>query len=181
MTKALGTPAFMPPEVMVEEPKYNKSVDIFSYGVLMIHVFSGKWPVPQIGQIRTEGSCLIPVSEAKRRQSFLQAIGSDHPLMHLIHKCINNNPKMRANTSEIVDQLADMIKQHPIPFTNQLDMIEYISRLEERNDALERENSKDKGCRRSRSEVDPKMDTHQNKKKAFKIKNLFSSKQKVLS
>ena len=140
MTKAPGTPAFMPPEVMIEEPKYNKSVDIFSYGVLMIHVFSGKWPVPQIGQIRTEGSRLIPVSEAERRQSFLQAIGNDHPLMHLIHKCINNNPKMRANTSEIVDQLADMIKQHPIPFTNQLDMIEYISRLEERNDALEREN-----------------------------------------
>ena len=140
MTKAPGTPAFMPPEVMVEEPKYNTSVDIFSYGVLMIHVFSGKWPVPQSSQIRTEGSRLIPVSEAERRQPFLQMIGSDHPLMPLIHRCINNNPKMRANTYEIIDQLARMVEQYPIPFNNQLEMMEYISQLEARNEELEREN-----------------------------------------
>ena len=46
---------------------------------------------------------------------------------------------------------------------------------------IQENDSKDKGHRRSRSEVDPKMDTHQNKKKAFKIKHLFSPKHKVLS
>ena len=140
LTKAPGTPAFMPPEVMIAKPSYDTSVDIFSYGILMIHVLSGKWPEPQIGPNRTEGSHLIPVSEAERRGPFLEAIGGDHPLMDIILKCIYNNPEMRAQTSEIVDRLTDMVEQHPISFKNQLDMMEYIRRLEGKNAALEREN-----------------------------------------
>ena len=140
LTKAPGTPAFMPPEVMVAEPKYDTSVDVFSYGILMIHTLSGKMPIPQIESVRTEGDDLIAVSEAERRESFLEVIGKDHLLMELILKCIHNNPGKRINTSEIVSQLADMVKQHPIQFTCQLDMIEYISQLEKQSESLEREN-----------------------------------------
>ena len=35
MTQTPGTPAYMPPEVMVAKPKYNTSVDEFSYGCLL--------------------------------------------------------------------------------------------------------------------------------------------------
>ena len=140
LTKAPGTPAFMPPEVMVADPKYDTSVDVFSYGILMIHTMSGKMPIPQIESVRTEGDDLIAVSEAERRGSFLEVIGNDHPLMELILKCIHNNPGKRTNTSEIVSQLADMVEQHPIQFTSQLDMIEYISQLEKQSESLEREN-----------------------------------------
>lgn len=43
--------------------------------------------------------------------------------------------------------------------------------------------NKGKGHNRSRTEskVDPKVDTHPNKKKAFKLKNPFSSKSKVFT
>ena len=92
MTQTPGTPAFMPPEVMIARPKYNKSIDVFSFGVMMIHMFSGKWPEPQIGPTRTEAGRLIPVSEAERRDEFLQIIGSEHPLMELIHSCVHNDP-----------------------------------------------------------------------------------------
>ena len=51
MTQTPGTPAYMPPEVMIANPKYDTSVDEFSYGILMIHMFSGKWPEPQIGLV----------------------------------------------------------------------------------------------------------------------------------
>jgi serine/threonine protein kinase len=140
LTKAPGTPAFMPPEAMIADPKYDTSIDIFSYGILMIHTLSGQIPVPQIESIRTEGDRLIPVSEAERREPFLEVIGKDHPLMDLILKCIHNNPEMRANTVDIVDRLADTVELHPISFTNQLDMIEYISRLEEETEGMERKN-----------------------------------------
>ena len=139
LTKAPGTPAFMPPEVMVANPKYDTSVDVFSYGILMIHILSGQMPIPHVESVRTEGDCLIPVSEAERRESFLEAIGKDHPLMELILKCIHNNPAMRTNTSEMVSQLADMMEQNPTQFTNQLDMTEYIDRLEEQSEELKRE------------------------------------------
>ena len=84
MTQIPGIPAYMPPEVMVANPKYDTSVDIFSYGIMMIHVFNGRWLEPQVGQIHTElDGRMTPVSEAERREVFLQAIGNDH-LMDLI-------------------------------------------------------------------------------------------------
>ena len=78
LTQTPGTPAYMPPEVMVANPRYNTSVDEFSYGILMIHIFSHKWPEPQIGQVHTEsGGVMIPVSEAERCMEFLLAVGND--------------------------------------------------------------------------------------------------------
>lgn len=125
MTQVPGTPAFMPPEVMVAKPKYDTSVDVFSYGIMMIHVLSGKWPEPQIGPSCTKDGRLIPVSEAERREQHLIAIGYDHPLMNLVRKCIENDPPMRAHSSEIANQLEIMVKKHPA-FINQLSMLDYI-------------------------------------------------------
>ena len=126
MTQTPGTPAYMPPEVMVANPKYDTSVDEFSYGIMMIHVFSGRWPEPQVGQTRIEADRLIPVTEAERREMFLRTIANDHPLMDLILKCINNDPRRRAHVSEIVERLAEMMLQFPASFTNRLEMLRQI-------------------------------------------------------
>ena len=135
MTQTPGTPAYMPPEVMVANPKYDTSVDEFSYGIMMIHMFSGQWPEPQVGQIRPEpDGTMTPVSEAERREVFLRAIGNDHPLMDLILKCIHNYPKSRAHASEIVGRLAEMVLQFPASFANRLD------EALRQNEALAKEN-----------------------------------------
>ena len=127
MTQTPGTPAYMPPEVMVANPKYDTSVDEFSYGIMMIHMFSGQWPEPQIGPIHAEpDGRMTPVAEAERREVFLRAIGNDHPLMDLILKCIHNYPKSRAHTSEIVGRLAEMVLQFPASFANRLEMLRQI-------------------------------------------------------
>ena len=139
MTQTPGTPAYMPPEVMIANPKYDTSVDEFSYGILMIHMFSGRWPEPQVGPIRTEPGRLIPVSEAERREVFLQAIGNDHPLMDLILKCIDNHPQIRAHTSEIVERLAEMVLQFPASFANRLEMLRQIEHQEEEKQTLRSE------------------------------------------
>ena len=141
MTQTPGTPAYMPPEVMIANPKYDTSVDEFSYGILMIHMFSGRWPEPQIGQIHTElDGRMIPVSEAERREVFLQAIGKDHPLMDLILKCIHNHPQARAHASEIVKRLADVVLHFPASFSNQLDeALRQIERVTKENRDLRRE------------------------------------------
>ena len=74
MTQTPGTPSYMPPEVMVANPKYDTSIDVFSYGILMIHILSGRWPDPQVGANRTDHGKLTPVSEANRRKIFLELI-----------------------------------------------------------------------------------------------------------
>ena len=136
MTQTPGTPAYMPPEVMIANPKYDTSVDQFSYGIMMIHMFSGRWPEPQVGQTRFEDDQLIPVTEAERREVFLEAIGNDHPLMDLILKCINNDPRRRADASEIVERLSAMKLQFPSFFANRLEMLRQIEQQEEEKRAL---------------------------------------------
>ena len=139
MTQTPGTPAYMPPEVMIANPKYNTSIDEFSYGILMIHMFSGRWPEPQVGQNRTEPGRLIPVTEAERREVFLRAIGNDHPLMDLILKCIDNHPQTRAHASEIVERLAEMVLQFPASFANRLEMLRQIEHLQDEKQTLRSE------------------------------------------
>lgn len=113
MTQAPGTPAYMPPEVMIANPEYDTSIDTFSFGILMIHVFCGEWPEPQIGQIRIEADLMVPVSEAERRAVFLQLLDSDHPLLPLILQCISNCPQQRPSACEIVDSLRKMVEIYP--------------------------------------------------------------------
>ena len=80
----------MPPEVMVANPRYDASVDEFSCGILMIHMFSHQWPEPQIGQVCTEpNGGMIPVSEVERREEFLLAVGNDHPLLNGSHSQVH--------------------------------------------------------------------------------------------
>ena len=123
MTQIPGTPAYMPPEAMLANPRYDSSVDVFSLGVMMIHVYCGKWPEPQVGQIRMEDGRMIPVSEAERRSVFLDEIGRGHSLMGIILQCINNDPQLRPSTDDIVKQLAKMANKFGSDFSKQLDIL----------------------------------------------------------
>ena len=151
MTQTPGTPAYMPPEVMVANPKYDTRVDEFSYGILMIHIFSGKWPEPQVGPSRIEHGRLIPVTEAERRAIFFQVIENDHPLMDLIRKCVNNDPQLRPHASEIVKQLAEMVLQFPASFASRLEILKRIEAVEEEKRVLIEEGErKDKTIEKQR-------------------------------
>ena len=134
MTQTPGTPAYMPPEVMIANPKYDMSIDVFSFGVLLIHIFSGKWPEPELGpnQIDQETDRLVPVSEAEQRETLLKSIGHDHPLMDLILKCIDNNPKNRPPSSNVVESIKEMMSMYSsASFPNRLDMLACIEEYEE--------------------------------------------------
>ena len=123
MTRIPGTPAYMPPEAMLANPSYDASVDMFSLGIMMIHVYCGKWPEPQVGQIRMEGSKMIPISEAERRGMFLDEIGQGHSLMGVILQCINNDPQLRPSIDDVVKQLAKMANKFGSDFSKQLDKL----------------------------------------------------------
>lgn len=129
MTQNPGTLAFMPPEVLVANPKYDRSIDVFSYGILIIHMLSCKWPEPQLPQVKYEGEKLIPLTEAERREELLQIIGNDHPLMELIHRCIHNHAKQRACSNEIMKKMELLVSQFPPTFANRLEMCRYIDSI----------------------------------------------------
>ncbi|XP_064384366.1 probable serine/threonine-protein kinase drkC [Halichondria panicea] len=142
MTETPGTPAYMPPEVMVANPYYNTSVDVFSFGIMMIHTFTAEWPLPSIGPTRidpTNPNGLIPVTEAERREEFLQKISPDHPLMDLIMRCLSNNPQQRPRAAEIVGRMVGVVLEHPPSFENRVEMLQRVSALLTEKRELEEE------------------------------------------
>ena len=102
-----GAPLYMPPEASLDDPRYDTSIDVFSYGVIMVFMFSGKFPVALKPAFSEEGVR----SEAERREEYLQAIGNDHPAMKLILQCIANDPQQRPTATEI-SQLTKRICQY---------------------------------------------------------------------
>ena len=129
MTRNPGTPAYMPPEAMRANPRYDASIDEFSYGVLMIHVLSGRWPLPlrEPVCVNPENRAqLLPVSEAERRDEYLRDIGNDHPLMDLILRCVSNDPQQRATAAQMVQQMEYMTRHSPPAFPSQVEMLHRI-------------------------------------------------------
>ena len=174
MTETPGTPAYMPPEVMIANPKYDTSVDEFSYGVLMIHIFSGRWPEPQVGQTRIEKEQLVPVTEAERREVFLRAIGNDHPLMDLILRCINNDPRRRAHASEIVERMTAIVLLFPATFANRLEMLRQIDNLKEENRAL-REEGEAEGLRKDQEILTLRNEAKEKDNENVRLNIVYSS------
>ena len=108
MTKAPGTPCYMPPEALVDNPHYDTTIDCFSFGVLMIHTLSAKWPLPGVPNKVGDSGTLLPVTEFDRRGVYALQIGLDHPLMGLIRRCLQNYSKYRPNSSTIVQEVVDI-------------------------------------------------------------------------
>ena len=125
-TKAPGTPCYMPPEALTAKPKYTSKIDIYSYGVLIIHTLCGRWPFPG-GAFCSDPQnpdAIIPVCEVERRAEYLQEIGNDHPLMAVIHQCLSNVPARRPEAPALLDRVNTILSALPQQFTNQVEMVQ---------------------------------------------------------
>ena len=125
-TKAPGTPCYMPPEALTAKPKYTSKIDIYSYGVLIIHTLCGRWPFPE-DVFRSDPQnpdAVIPISEVERRAEYLQEIGNDHPLMAVIHQCLSNVPVRRPEAPTLLDRVNTILSALPQPFNNRVEMLQ---------------------------------------------------------
>ena len=124
-TQVPGTPTFMPPEAMLAKPKYTSKVDIFSFGVLMVHVLSGEWPMPSeaFAEDPHDRSGVVLVTEFERRRESINKISEGHPLLSLIEQCLSNIASRRPNAVEVVHQL--QVEQDKVPPTpeNRLELL----------------------------------------------------------
>ena len=115
-TKAPGTPCYMPPEALTAKPKYTTKIDVYSYGVLIIHTLCGRWPFP--GDLfrpdPQNPDTIIPVSEVERRAEYLHKIGNDHPLMAPICQCLSNVPAQRPEAPVLLDRVNTILSALPV-------------------------------------------------------------------
>ena len=134
MTQTPGTQCYMPPEVLEPKPKYDCKVDVFSYGIMMVHLFSGQWPFPTkpVKVDPNNDSRMIPQSEADRRQEYLDATGRDHPLMNLMLGCLHNSPARRPEAVEILTQVSRVAAQFLSSSKNKVELLQQLTSLRER-------------------------------------------------
>ena len=101
LTQAPGCIDFMPPEALECNPVYCVSLDIFSYGGIMLFVMNQEWPSPE-SQVKFNPKTdkLTALSEVERRQKHLDKIKDEADVLKpLIKACLNNNPHKRPKVS----------------------------------------------------------------------------------
>ena len=122
----------MPPEAMLDRPKYTSKVDIFSFGVLVVHILAGEWPIPSaaFAEDPNDPNGVVLVTEFERRRRFIDRIREGHPLLGLIEQCLSNVASRRPDAAaEVVRQLqAEHIRVPPRP-ENRLELLQQVQSL----------------------------------------------------
>ena len=109
-----GTRAFMAPEALVEPPKYDDKLDVFSYGNVIVTTVTHQWPNP--GQYnRVEGGKLVAVTELQRRQQYINQFTPKESelFLPLVRVCLQNDPSERPTSIQLVTQMSKFAKSLP--------------------------------------------------------------------
>lgn len=131
-TKVPGNVHYMPPEAVrgsEDEMEYDHKLDIFSYGVLIINTITHKWPDPL--------STAHNLKEVEKRKADLERMGESHPLRALTVRCLSDKPDQRPSTSDIISDVERIIRDHPAPFRNTMELLQDYCRCSEENKSLQ--------------------------------------------
>ncbi len=113
-TVAPGNVAYMPPEALKSHPKYEKSLDVFSFGHLAIYVVTQIPPVVQevtTAEILAEGGN-TSLQVLKRKPS-LDEMRKNNCLYSLVIRCLQDYPQDRPTTIDLNSALKDLSIRHP--------------------------------------------------------------------
>ena len=122
MQRSRAALAYLPPEALdgTIQPQHITKIDIFSYGVLALHVFSGNVPMPDEVDSNQQSS------EADLRRRFLFEMGDDHPLADLTRQCLSNSPESRPDAAEIQTKVSEVSNRFPRTPISVVEMMQQI-------------------------------------------------------
>lgn len=110
LTVAPGALDFMPPEALKDSPEYTASVDVFSFGCVIIHLCTHKWPTP------ISLSKGVFVSEIERRKEYISEISNPY-LVTLVKNCLKESSAERPNSTVLMDSLENEAMQEKPDYT----------------------------------------------------------------
>ena len=105
MSSVQGTYSYMPPEVH-NDGETSTKVDMYSFGVLCVHILSHRFPKPLHALRVDQAGTHIAVSEFNRFRPYLLELSEDERLLEpLIEECLQYNPELRLHSDEVIGQL----------------------------------------------------------------------------
>ena len=132
MTKAPGTVDFMPPEALAASGsvQYERELDVFSFGCVMLHTLSHQWPTPSEPVVTDlETFEMKAKSEIERRSSYFDKIDINRSNMFIpmIESCLCNVPKSRASVVNLCGQLEGFVNSQSSSTESSIDDIDLPS------------------------------------------------------
>ena len=105
MSSVQGTYSYMPPEVH-NGGQASTKIDIYSFGVLCVHILSHRFPKPLYALQVDQAGTHIAVSEFNRFRPYLLELTEDERLLEpLIEECLQYEPEDRLRPVEVIGQL----------------------------------------------------------------------------
>ena len=106
-----GTPDFMPPEAMRVNSIYDTSIDVFSFGGIILFAFSEQWPSPSDPKMKDPvTNKLVALSEVERRQQYLNKMPDKATeLRKKVEECLDDDPDKRPSIQD-VSSLVESLK-----------------------------------------------------------------------
>ena len=114
LTMCPGTAAYMPPEALVNPPRYSNKLDCFSHGVLTIQIVTRQFPNPGDAHSYLEDPkypnerLLRQVPETQRRKKNIDLVDPNHPLLPLALHCLKDRDTERPSADELGGRLATL-------------------------------------------------------------------------
>ena len=94
----------MPPEALKKYPHYGLPLDVFSFGCVVCHVITQRWPTP----LHLFISSIIRLTEVERRQRYIDEI-REGSLKQLVITCLDNDQERRPPISLVSERITSII------------------------------------------------------------------------
>ena len=168
LTLCPGNVLYMSPEALDDASTYTTKLDVFSFGVLLIQILTGKFPSP-LNRFRTihdpkyNGEVRVLVSDFERRQSHLSLIPVAHPLKPLALQCLQRNEGDRPSALQLSEKLQEL-KASP-----------------QYTESMHRPQSSDETCRCSASESSHEKHQNMTPQGQLDTQKLLKQKDSIIS
>ena len=132
LTKIPGTADFMPPEAQIDMPGcYGTSLDVFSYGGVMLHTVTQEWPTPSaVKEYDPVTRRPKALTEVERRQQYIDQMPVEtKELKSVVVSCLDDHPDFRPSISDVCDTLNTMKENQPS--TSDMNPLSLLVKMEE--------------------------------------------------
>ena len=101
-----GTVAFMAPEALHNPPRYNETLDVFSFGNIILSTLTHEWPNPGPPN-QYEGDVFVGITELQRRDYLVAMFTPQEKQLFLptVCQCLENRPDKRPSSAVLVREL----------------------------------------------------------------------------